>query len=49
MRVACIMLLFALLLQGCGHKGPLVLPQAQPSLQKSAAQQPEAPQPTPNK
>ena len=25
---ACIMLLLALLLQGCGHKGPLVLPQA---------------------
>ncbi len=32
MRLA-IILLFALLLQGCGHKGPLTLPapQAQPS------------------
>jgi len=34
MRVFAIMLLFALLLQGCGHKGPLVLPQAQPTTQQ---------------
>ncbi|MDR0480404.1 MAG: lipoprotein [Gallionellaceae bacterium] len=27
--MACIMLLFALALQGCGKKGPLVLPQGQ--------------------
>jgi predicted small lipoprotein YifL len=39
MRVTCIMLLLALLLQGCGHKGPLVLPQAKPATQP-AAQQP---------
>lgn len=38
MRVTCIMLLFALLLQGCGHKGPLVLPQAQPVAQPSQGQ-----------
>jgi predicted small lipoprotein YifL len=40
MRVTGIMLLLALLLQGCGHKGPLVLPQAQPVAQQSATQQP---------
>jgi predicted small lipoprotein YifL len=34
MRVTGIMLLFALLLQGCGHKGSLVLPQAQPATQQ---------------
>ena len=34
MRVSGIMLLLALLLQGCGHKGPLVLPQAQPVTQQ---------------
>ena len=45
MRVACIMLLFPLFLQGCGHKGPLILPQAQPSVQKSSAQ-PTAAQPS---
>lgn len=33
--VACIMLLMTLLLQGCGHKGPLFLPQqSQSSLGK---------------
>jgi predicted small lipoprotein YifL len=35
MRAVCIMLLIALSLQGCGHKGPLVLPQSQPSVQQS--------------
>ena len=35
MRVTCIMLLLALLLQGCGHKGPLTLPQAHPATQQS--------------
>ncbi len=35
MRVAGIMLLFALLLQGCGHKGSLLLPKAQPAAQQS--------------
>jgi predicted small lipoprotein YifL len=35
MRVTAIMLLLALLLQGCGHKGPLVLPQSQPAVQQS--------------
>jgi predicted small lipoprotein YifL len=29
------MLLFALSLQGCGHKGPLFMPQAQPAAQPS--------------
>ena len=31
MRVAGIMLLLVLLLQGCGHKGPLFLPQEPPA------------------
>lgn len=31
---AGIMLLLALLLQGCGHKGPLVLPPAKVAMQK---------------
>ena len=44
MRVTGIMLLLGLSLQGCGHKGPLVLPQAQPSAQKIAVQQPIVPQ-----
>ncbi len=44
MRVIGIMLLLALLLQGCGHKGPLVLPQAKPATQP-AAQQPITQQP----
>ena len=48
MRVVCIMLLFPLFLQGCGHKGPLILPQAQPSVQKSAAP-PSADQPSNSK
>lgn len=48
MRVTCIMLLMALLLQGCGHKGPLVLPQAQPSAAKPAAQQPTVQQSNPS-
>ena len=38
MRVIGIMLLFPLLLQGCGHKGPLVLPQGQPAAQQSKGQ-----------
>ncbi len=29
MRTACIMFLFALMLQGCGKKGPLYLPKPQ--------------------
>lgn len=41
MRVVYIMLPFALLLQGCGHKGPLVLPKAQPA----QTQQPSPPPP----
>jgi len=45
MRVACIMLLFSLFLQGCGHKGPLILPQAQPAVQNSPVQ-PSAVQPS---
>jgi predicted small lipoprotein YifL len=48
MRVACIMLLFSLFMQGCGHKGPLILPQSQPSVQKSSAQ-PSADQPSNSK
>lgn len=40
MRVTGIMLLLTLLLQGCGHKGPLVLPQAKSATQQPAAQQP---------
>lgn len=36
MRVTGIMLLLALLLQGCGHKGPLFLPQGQPAEQPSS-------------
>ncbi len=38
MRTACIMFLFALLLQGCGKKGPLMLPKPEPS--QSVVQQP---------
>ena len=34
MRTTGIMLLFALLLQGCGHRGPLYMPQAQPAAQQ---------------
>jgi len=34
MRMTGIMLLLALLLQGCGHKGALFLPQAQPATQQ---------------
>ncbi len=49
MRVTSIMLLIALLLQGCGHKGPLVLPQAkptaQPAVQQPITQQPATQQP----
>lgn len=45
MRVTGIMLLFALLLQGCGHKGPLFLPQAKPVAQEPTAQQPATQQP----
>ena len=37
---AGIMLLFALSLQGCGHKGPLFLPQAKPTAQQPVTQQP---------
>jgi predicted small lipoprotein YifL len=44
MRVVDIMLL-VLLLQGCGHKGPLVLPKAQPGVQQPIIQQPAAQQP----
>lgn len=33
MRMTGIMVLLALLLQSCGHKGPLFLPPAQPSIQ----------------
>ena len=32
---AVIMLLFAALLQGCGHKGPLYLPAPQPAPQST--------------
>ena len=39
MRLTCIMLLFALLLQGCGHKGALMLPQAKPSVQHPSVPQ----------
>ena len=46
MRTACIMLPLALLLQGCGHKGPLILPQTQPAPQKNAPPQPAVQQPT---
>lgn len=35
MRVTGIMLLLTLMLQGCGHKGALYLPQAQPAPQQS--------------
>lgn len=35
MRVTGIMLLLALLLQGCGHKGPLYLPPPPPSAPQS--------------
>ena len=45
MRVAGIMLLFVLLLQGCGHKGPLFLPKTQPAAQQSAPPQPATLQP----
>lgn len=34
MHVTGIMLLLALLLQGCGHKGPLFMPQPQPATQQ---------------
>ena len=34
MRVTGIMLLLALLLQGCGHKGALYMPQPQPAPQQ---------------
>ncbi|WP_242006904.1 LPS translocon maturation chaperone LptM [Candidatus Nitrotoga sp. AM1P] len=33
MRMTGIMVLLALLLQSCGHKGPLFLPPAQPAIQ----------------
>ncbi|MCE9550922.1 MAG: lipoprotein [Betaproteobacteria bacterium] len=33
MRMTGIMVLLALLLQSCGHKGPLFLPPTQPSVQ----------------
>jgi len=33
MRMTGIMVLLALLLQSCGHRGPLFLPPAQPSVQ----------------
>ena len=35
MRVTGIMLLLTLLLQGCGHKGPLFIPQPQSAPQQS--------------
>jgi len=44
MRTVCIMFLFALLLQGCGHKGPLFRPKPGESAPPAAAQQAE-PQP----
>ncbi len=55
MRTACIMFLFALMLQGCGKKGPLYLPKPQP--EKAASQKadmqnaapPAQPQPAPSK
>lgn len=31
---ACIMLLLSLQLQGCGHKGPLTMPQERPATQQ---------------
>ncbi|HEY5994201.1 MAG TPA: lipoprotein [Gallionellaceae bacterium] len=40
------MFLFALMLQGCGKKGPLYLPKPQP---EQAASQDSATQPTPSK
>jgi len=50
MRTVCIMFLFGMLLQGCGHKGPLFLPKpkpAQPAPQ--AAPQQAEPQSSPPK
>jgi len=45
-RLPCgIMLLFALLLQGCGHKGPLTLLHAQPAIQQPSDPQPSMQQP----
>jgi len=54
MRIAAIMLVAGLLLQGCGHKGPLFLPvpQAIPQHVPEPATQPpaqQAPQPIPAK
>ncbi len=45
MRTACIMFLFALMLQGCGKKGPLYLPKPQPpqAASQSAEPQPQTP------
>ncbi len=48
MRTVCIMFLFALLLQGCGHKGPLYLPKPAAPAPQAAPQQQE-PQPSPAK
>jgi len=47
MRTATIMFLIALLLQGCGHKGPLLLPpSSQPSTQPPG--KPHTPPPEPH-
>lgn len=52
MRMAAIMFLFALSLQGCGHKGPLYMPPpeqpaSQPPVQGAAPQPAPAAQPLP--
>lgn len=49
MRTVCIMFLFALLLQGCGHKGPLFLPKPQPEQPAPEAAPQAEPQSSPSK
>lgn len=49
MRVVSIMFLFALLLQGCGHKGPLFLPKPQTGQPPQTVPQQAEPQSNPSK
>ncbi len=45
MRIVGIMLLLTFILQGCGRKGPLVLPPAQPANPAAAPAQPSTDKP----
>ncbi|MGH8710771.1 MAG: LPS translocon maturation chaperone LptM [Burkholderiales bacterium] len=44
MRFSSLLILFAVLLEGCGYKGALYLPEQPPAAQSQPAPQPQIPQ-----